>query len=1249
MGLREFHIEGRMIQFKSDKWEVVPPPHGTTTKLTSLSVVTLSDGTNQLHLHTTSIQGGPTKVIVEDLTSSSLRMKLEKENYVQWTYKQDAFGLRCKSPEEAREFLNLLQECQRGERNGNLEQGNPRNSTRSLGSLGDEELDSNDKPLHRVGQFQPLMRRSNSVKRTNSSGFGGFEGLQFKALDSMKSEAKAERAMIVERIAHLETMMIKILDNQDQIIRLNQRPSSTELRTVATTPTNSPSSVSLPPPPPPPPGMGYSEPKAFTTQGQSPCPPPPPPPMSSMGSTSGGSAPPPPPPPPPMSGSGGAPSLASQIQAAKLKKSGEGEGSTNEEKPKAATLGMDFSSELQAKIRKRPGNSHNGLPEVVSLDEFDQMDESFGNVDFTNSENVVVLDQDYVLGADEIVLGEIPVKEQVFGAANRKQLSLPPRPPIQGQLPRGQLPRGQPPRGQPSRGQPPIYRPPNPLPRPARGPRNPAPYRGRPRPQRKELRQLGPGQGGYDGSGGQGPDYGNYDYGDYNEEGEVSEYGDYGPGGEGNNNYQETGIQGPPLSGPPGSGYNRPGNGPEDYNESGPPTSGYNRPGNGQEDYNESGPPGPGFKRPGGEQDDYNESGPGLNDYPPTAPRNGRPGRFRNGPNGYNQGGPGGPRTRGGPRPRGGPGSRGRFRGATPGLNFQGGQGPNFQGGPGPNFQGGPGRPNFQGRPGPPKFRRGGPGQAGPNYGGRPGPGRLPLNGGPNKYNVNGPNHLKGPGFGNDVPNYDEEEEEEYGQYDEEYPEYPEYSPGPPSAPPLHPSQQPGRGPPRRSRPRTPPGPPNQAHEYPSGPGLAQFNQDLGPAGPSGGPPGLARGRVPGILTPDSVNDNNGIPEYGEYEYTDRGPQNSLGEGIGSGIEFDGEEIPILRNADPLPVYYTEIDSQSEYPTPDPDQISDDVMDKLYNVYKKARSLNQTIPLHGFDVASGSAVIQRRLSGINTFISQITSGTFDDLVAAASTLGSVVGLLFSQFDAITALGIVAALEARATYDPEFRSSFPKILQQNPWILPPKKYKLIPRRPAPKLVPVKPVGGGFVGRLPSFRPSSGGRGRGFGSSKFTTFTPEITSHRHRYKPRRPTSQEAPTEYGYIKEGHNTVDDIPVYRPDSSPNVDYHETETIVPPPEFSSDIHFTQEFAPPDIRNDKGFIQGKPLGFPSLKQLIGMVERKVNAISRPNKDELMASVEEMVHASCANGIEKFKTVALYKGRNVNYIVGCVKTYLLAKDS
>lgn len=69
------------------------------------------------------------------------------------------------------------------------------------------------------------------------------------------------------------------------------------------------------------------------------------------------------------------------------------------------------------------------------------------------------------------------------------------------------------------------------------------------------------------------------------------------------------------------------------------------------------------------------------------------------------------------------------------------------------------------------------------------------------------------------------------------------------------------------------------------------------------------------------------------------------------------------------------------------------------------------------------------------------------------------------------------------------------------------------------------------------------------------------------------------------------DVPVYRPprnEGTNNVlgEDHETETVLPPHDrFHTDIQFTKEFAPPDIHNDRGFIQGKPQGFPSLKQLI----------------------------------------------------------------
>ena len=52
-------------------------------------------------------------------------------------------------------------------------------------------------------------------------------------------------------------------------------------------------------------------------------------------------------------------------------------------------------------------------------------------------------------------------------------------------------------------------------------------------------------------------------------------------------------------------------------------------------------------------------------------------------------------------------------------------------------------------------------------------------------------------------------------------------------------------------------------------------------------------------------------------------------------------------------------------------------------------------------------------------------------------VGSAVGLLtflYSQLDVVTALSVVANLEKRAQYDPQFRTSFPTFLRQNAWFL-----------------------------------------------------------------------------------------------------------------------------------------------------------------------------------------------------------------------
>ena len=40
----------------------------------------------------------------------------------------------------------------------------------------------------------------------------------------------------------------------------------------------------------------------------------------------------------------------------------------------------------------------------------------------------------------------------------------------------------------------------------------------------------------------------------------------------------------------------------------------------------------------------------------------------------------------------------------------------------------------------------------------------------------------------------------------------------------------------------------------------------------------------------------------------------------------------------------------------------------------------------------------------------------------------------SQLDIVTALSVVANLEKRAQYDPQFRTSFPHFLRRNSWFL-----------------------------------------------------------------------------------------------------------------------------------------------------------------------------------------------------------------------
>lgn len=55
------------------------------------------------------------------------------------------------------------------------------------------------------------------------------------------------------------------------------------------------------------------------------------------------------------------------------------------------------------------------------------------------------------------------------------------------------------------------------------------------------------------------------------------------------------------------------------------------------------------------------------------------------------------------------------------------------------------------------------------------------------------------------------------------------------------------------------------------------------------------------------------------------------------------------------------------------------------------------------------------------------------VLGASSGLG-LLSFVLSQLDVLTALSVVSNLEARAQYDPQFRTSFPDFLRRNSWFL-----------------------------------------------------------------------------------------------------------------------------------------------------------------------------------------------------------------------
>ena len=107
-------------------------------------------------------------------------------------------------------------------------------------------------------------------------------------------------------------------------------------------------------------------------------------------------------------------------------------------------------------------------------------------------------------------------------------------------------------------------------------------------------------------------------------------------------------------------------------------------------------------------------------------------------------------------------------------------------------------------------------------------------------------------------------------------------------------------------------------------------------------------------------------------------------------------------------------------------------MDWAYSMYNEAITKNQSYEYYAIkgsnaedDTVTGESVVQPRL---------ISPTDFQGIFNAALAVNSLIGLIFSQFDVVTAFSVVAALEARAKYDPTFRDSFPKILRRNSWFL-----------------------------------------------------------------------------------------------------------------------------------------------------------------------------------------------------------------------
>lgn len=114
-------------------------------------------------------------------------------------------------------------------------------------------------------------------------------------------------------------------------------------------------------------------------------------------------------------------------------------------------------------------------------------------------------------------------------------------------------------------------------------------------------------------------------------------------------------------------------------------------------------------------------------------------------------------------------------------------------------------------------------------------------------------------------------------------------------------------------------------------------------------------------------------------------------------------------------------------------------MDSLYKVYAKIR-LEQLNKLRNDDP---DLTDHREIDEDEMYyylVEKINDDGFDtstDFSKRYLDVSTAVGLasyIFSQLDVVTALSVVANLEKRAQYDPQFRTSFPGFLRRNSWFL-----------------------------------------------------------------------------------------------------------------------------------------------------------------------------------------------------------------------